>query len=89
MFHSRRLNNKINSMHERALRVTYQDHISTFQELINKDSSVSLHHRNLEVLVTEILRETFASKTSSYNLRKNSTFKKRTVHSVYHSTESL
>ena len=87
MFHSRRLKNKINSMHERALRITYQDNISTFQELINKDSSVSLHHRNLEVLVTEILRETFASKTSSF--RKNSTFKKRTVHSVYHSTESL
>ena len=25
MFHSRRLNNKINSIHERALRITYQD----------------------------------------------------------------
>ena len=30
MFHSRRLNNKINSIDERALRITYQDHISTF-----------------------------------------------------------
>ena len=34
MFHSRRLNNKINSIHERALRITYQDLISTFQELL-------------------------------------------------------
>ena len=33
-FHSRRLNNKINSIHERALRITYQDQISTFQELL-------------------------------------------------------
>ena len=38
--HSRRLNNKINSIHERALRITYQDHISTYQELLNKDNSV-------------------------------------------------
>ena len=40
MFHSRRLNNKINSIHERALGITCQDHISTFQELLNKGNSV-------------------------------------------------
>ena len=99
MFHSRRLNNKINSIHERALRITY-DNASTFEELLNKDNSVSIHHRNLRVLATEmfkihqglspeILRETFVPKTSSYNLRRNHTFKKRKVHSVYHGTESL
>ena len=37
----------------------------------------------------EILRETFVSKTSSYNLRRNDTFEKRQVHYVYHSTELL
>ena len=100
MFHSRRLNNKINSIHERALRITYQDNTSTFQELLNKDNSVSIHHRNLQVLATEmfkihrglspeILRETSVSKTSSYNLRRNDTFGKRKVHYVYHGTESL
>ena len=87
MFHSRHLNNKINSIHERALRIIYQDNTSTF-------------HRNLQVLATEmfkihrrvspeILRETFVPKTSSYNLRRNDTFEKRKVHSVYHDTESL
>ena len=100
MFHSRRLNNKINSIHERALRITYQDGKSTFQGLLNKDNSVSIHHRNLQVLTTEmfkihrglspeILRETSVSKTSSYNLRRNHTFEKRKAHSVYHVTESL
>ena len=83
MFHSRRLNNKINSIHERVLRITYQDNTSTFQELLNKDDSISMHHRNLQFLATEmfkihrglsleILRETFMSKTSSYNLRRRS-----------------
>ena len=72
MFHSRRLNNKINPRHEKALMNTYQDNTSTFQELINKDNSVSIHNRNLQDLVTEmfnthrglspeILRETFIS----------------------------
>ena len=43
-------------------------------------------HRGLS---PEILRETSMSKTSSYNLRRNKTFEKRKVHSVYHGTESL
>ena len=34
MFHSRGLNNKINRIHERALRITYKDKSSTFQELL-------------------------------------------------------
>ena len=100
MFHSRRLNNKINSIHERALRITYQDHLSTFHELLNKDNSVSIHHKNLQVLATEmfkihrglspdILREIFVPKISSYNLPRNNTLERCHVHSVYHGTESL
>ena len=100
MFYSRRLNNEISSIHERALRITNQDNTSTFQELLNKDNSGSTNHRNLQVFSTEmfkihrglspeILRETFVPKTSSYNLRRNDTFEKRKVHSVYHGTESL
>ena len=54
MFHSRCLNNKMNSIHERALRITYQDRISTFQELLN--TSVSIHHRNLQTLATEMFK---------------------------------
>ena len=37
----------------------------------------------------ENLRETFVSKTSSYNLSRNDTFEKRQVHSEYHDNESL
>ena len=56
MFHSRHLNNKINSIHERALRITYHDNTSTFQELLKKDNSVSIHHRNLQVLAMEVFK---------------------------------
>ena len=82
VFHSRRLNNKINSIHERARRITYQDHISTFQEPLNKDNSVSIYHRNFQVsaaemfkihwgLSPEIPREIFVPKITSYNIRRN------------------
>ena len=100
MFHSRRVNNKINCIREKALRITYQDHISAFQEVLLKYNSVSIHHRNLQALATEmfkihrglspdILREIFLPKISLHNLRRNNTFERGHVRSVYHGTKSL
>ena len=100
MFHTRALNSKINSIHERALRITYKDKSSTFNELLNKDKSITIHHKNLQVLATEmykvknqmapeILHDTFKIRTPTYDLRNNSYFSIRQVHSVYHGTESL
>ena len=37
MFHSRLINNKINRLHERCLRIVYSDNQSTFEELLEKD----------------------------------------------------
>ena len=100
MFHSKRLNNKINSIHERALRITYVDNVSSFQELLEKDNSVSIHHKNIQVLATEmfkifknlspdIVREIFQERSVPYNLRSDNNFASRHVNSVYHGTESL
>ena len=85
MFRSRRLSNKINSIHDKVLRITCQDHRRTFQELLNKVNSVSIHHRNLQALATEmfnihrglspdVIREIFVPRISLYNLRMNNTF---------------
>ena len=100
MFHSRTLNNKINSIYERARRITYSDSKSIFEELLNKDNSVSIRHRNLRVfsnemfniksnMALEFLNEIFQNRALPYNLRINSNFSSRQVHSVYHGTESL
>ena len=100
MFHSKRLNNKINSIHERALRITYVDNVSSFQELLEKDNSVSIHYKNIQVLATEmfkifknlspdIVREIFQEISVPYNLRSDNNFASRHVNSVYHGTESL
>ena len=56
MFCSRGLNNKIYSLHERALRITYGVKSSSFEDLLKKDNSVSIHHRNIQVLATEMFK---------------------------------
>ena len=50
MFHSRKLNNRINSLHERALRVVYKDDNLTFEQLLERDKSFTIHERNLQKL---------------------------------------
>ena len=100
MFHSRSLNNRINSIHERALRITYGDKTSTFQQLLEKDNCISINHRNLQILATEmfkisnnlspnIVKQIFQERFVPYNLPRNNSFASRQVNSVYHSTESV
>ena len=56
MFHSRGLNNEINHIHERALRITYNDKSSSYREQLTKDRSVTIHHRNIRALAIEIYK---------------------------------
>ena len=56
MFHSRTLNNRTNNIHERALRLTYEGNQYSFKELLEKDHSVTVHHKNVQALVTEIFK---------------------------------
>ena len=46
IFHAKQLNNRINSLHKKALRVTYEDRNSSFSELLGLDKSVSIHYRH-------------------------------------------
>ena len=56
MNHSRILNNKINRIHEKSLRVVYNDKKATFKELLDKDKAVSIHTKNFQILVTEMYK---------------------------------
>ena len=100
MFHNRTLNNRINRIHERALRLVYKDNTSTFSELLSKDGSFCIHHRNLQKLVVEmykvknnispqLMKNIFIQKENTYNLRRDHIWEIRAVKSVYHGTESL
>ena len=44
MFHSQKSNNEIKFFRERALRIIYNDQISSFQELLDRDNSFTVHH---------------------------------------------
>ena len=54
MFHSRTLNNKINQLHEKVLRIAHGDYKSKFDELLEKNSSFYIHHRNTQTLAIEM-----------------------------------
>ena len=56
MYHSRTNNNKMKRLHDRCLRVVYNDKQSSFNELLEKDDSVSIHMRNIQILATKIYK---------------------------------
>ena len=101
MFHSRNLNHRINSIHEREIKVTYRDYQSTFPQLLQKDKSVTIHQRNLQVLAIEIfkakndlspeiLKEVFELKESSYSLcSKRNYFVRENVKTTHYGIQSI
>ena len=56
MFHSRALNNRINRIHERSLRMVYQDYKASFEDLLEKDESFTVHERNIHTLCLELYK---------------------------------
>ena len=74
---------RINRPHEMALRVVYKDFDSSFEELLRRDSSATLHQRNMQKLITEIfkvktgialelMKDAFEFVDVSYNLKNQS-----------------
>ena len=61
MFHSRNLNNKLNRIHERALRIACSGKSSSFQNLVDKDNSFTIHDRNIRTLATESTARAFST----------------------------
>ena len=55
--HSRKLNNRINRIHERGLRMVYGDYTSTFEDILRRDESVTVHHRNVQLVAVEMFKD--------------------------------
>ena len=62
VFRGRKSNDRVYHLHERALRIACNDNQSSFENLLRKDRSVSIHHRNIRSFATEIY------KINSYNV---------------------
>ena len=56
MFYSRKTNDRINQLHERALRLVYNDYEPTFEDLLTKDGSFTDHHYNIQTLAIELYK---------------------------------
>ena len=57
MFHNRTLNSKINGLHERALRIVYDNYELSFDELLFIDNSYCSHHKNIQTLAIEMYKQ--------------------------------
>ena len=99
MFHSRKLNNRINKIHERSLRIVYNDKVSSFEELRFKDNSFTIHERNIQALAIElykvinglspeIMKLVFPLKANVRYPSENK-FETRNVRTVRYGTETL
>ena len=56
MFHRPVINNKINRIYERALKITYNNKSSSLQDFLDRDNSVTIHHRNNRTLAIKIFK---------------------------------
>ena len=56
MLHNRALNNRINKIHGRTLRLVYQSKNLSFSEVMELDNVVTVYQRSLQVLVTNICK---------------------------------
>ena len=85
MFHSRSVNNKINHLHERSLRIVYKNNISSFEYLLKKDRSFTIYHRNIQSIAIELFKvkgnlsnsimyNIFQTRKINYNLRSQTDF---------------
>ena len=101
MCHSRTLNNRIDNIRLRALRIVYQDKKSSFEELLQKDNSVSVYMKHLQHLTTEIFKfktslspiimnEVFNfQENESYNLRSRIHLASRNMHTAHFETNTI
>ena len=100
MFCSRSMNKKINHIHERALRLVYQDYTTSFEDLLKKDVSLTFHHRNIHQVAIEMfktkhdlsppfMKEIFTHNANSVGTRSGDTFVRPRVDSVKKGDRSL
>ena len=100
MFHGREIKRKINQIHERSQRIVYRDYNSSFKNLLKKDNSVCIHHRNIQGLPVELLKvkenlsntimsDTFPTRVLNYNLRSQTDFLRNTVNTTKFGLNSL
>ena len=56
MFSSRQSDNRINKVRESSLRLITNDENSSFETLLQNNKDITVHQRNLQILMTEVYK---------------------------------
>ena len=95
------MNNSINTLHEKALRLAYTNkNTLSLDDLLKKDKSMKIHLKNLQILATEIYKvkndlgpkvvaDIFHFVEKPYNLRNNSIIQRQANRTGYFGTGSI
>ena len=100
MFHDRGINHLINKIHERALRFAYGDENRSFEDLLEMDGSVRIHHRNIQAMAVEmfkvkhgigtnIMGDIFIKRDNNRGVRRSNEFYLPQVNTVHYGHDSL
>ena len=89
MCHSRTMETQIHRIHERDLKIIYRDNVSSFETLLKKSGSVTIHHRNLNNLSSSLMSDLFKIKDTKYNFRKGDILEYYKPHTTTYGTESI
>ena len=100
MFYDRSLNHRINHIHERALRFAYKDYQTCFGSLLEQRNLVSIHIKNLQLLMTEIyktrsglsspfMKDISAVHNTGYDVRQGNDSQLPKVHTTTYGIETI
>ena len=100
MFCGNAMNDKVNSVHKRALRVLLNDYTSSFEELLHRNEEETIHDKNLQKLMLEVYKcmtsgnpsflwEFFNKKVFPYSLRIHNLLQLRNARTKKYGNESL
>ena len=97
IFCSRKTNNKI---HERATRIVLNDHISDFETMLRNMNDITIHHRNIQTLMTKLFKIKYDlvppimdsmlnRRTICYNFRNLQEFQSERKRTVFYGLETI
>ena len=100
MFCSRRANNRINKLHEQALRLVYDDYETSFSDLLAIDGSFTIHQTNIQTLLLQMykikhnlsencLKDLCSIVNGNYNIRSQSDFVVPSINTVFYGANSI
>ena len=100
MFYDRTLSHRLNHIHERALLFANKDYQTDFESLLEQRNLVSIHVKNLQLLMTQIyktksglsppfMKDIFAEWNTGYNLRHGKALQLPKGHTTTYGIETI